>query len=139
MCVWVIFFGLSDGNKNIRILFPFPLPLQPVGIHSRIRFLSVFMLCLKTDGLVLFVSFFLPLSPPGRGKLFACFQLGQMRILLLTADPAAGAGAPACRCGVPLPPSPTASSLFHGSQLGTSMPSEALLSVLPPSHSFACP
>lgn len=78
VCVWVIFFGLSDSNKNIRILFPFPLPLQPVGIHSRIRFLSVFMLCLKTDGLVLFAYFFLPLSAPGRGKLFACFQLGQM-------------------------------------------------------------
>lgn len=91
-CVYRLLVGYflccSDGNKNIHILFPFPLPLQPVGIQSRICFLS----CLSIWKSVMWCSlshFPLPASP---GSLlfplpepFACSQPGQGQNLLLTA------------------------------------------------------
>lgn len=84
---WLVgcFLCCSDGNKNIHILFPFPLPLQPVGIQSRICFLS----CLSIWKSVVWCSlshFPLPASP---GSLlfplpepFACSQPGQGQNLL---------------------------------------------------------
>lgn len=141
MCIggWLVgvFLCLSGGNKNIHILFPFPLPLQPVGIQSRIRFLSVFMLCLKIGGLVLFVSFCPPcqhrVSPTSPGRAFC--------LLPAQASTKLAARSRGCfKCGVPPPLHPSLHPRSMSPNSRTSVPSKILLSGLPsPSYSFMCP
>lgn len=105
------FFCLSDGNKNISILFLFPLPLQPVGICSGIHFLSVFMLRLNVAVLVLLIS----LSPCSLWQSWvSCLLLTWVNVKPVAPRRPCNGDFSACRV---LPPSPITSLLFHASQL----------------------
>jgi len=125
---WV-FWCLSDGSKNIHILFPFLCNL----LVSSPGYVSCLSSCYVWK-LVVYCSlshFPLPaiagslLLPPAEP--FACSQPGQVRNLLLTAGASPLLHPLLCLCSVFL-------------NLRTTVPCKILLSGLPPPfHSFMCP